>query len=64
MFFLSLFIQFIHVIFDNVCRENGKPGGFGFAPFGNAADLQPIVASFKDFLVRSVGMQLTNSQVN
>ena len=45
--------QFLHCVFDELVGR-----GQGYHQFGSAQDLNPVVATWKEFLALSVGLQV------
>jgi hypothetical protein len=49
---------FLHCVFDELCGRS-----LGYAQFGAAHELNPVVSSWRDFLALAVGLNLTSEQV-
>ena len=49
---------FLHCVFDDLCGRS-----LGYAQFGAAHELNPVVSSWRDFLALAVGLNLTSEQV-
>ena len=48
----------LHSIIDDLCSRN-----LGYNQYGNLNDILPIIISYKTFINKSIGMNLSNKQV-